>query len=76
MAPPSARPALFAAEVVLGIAARFAPQANVFLVGLPLKIITALSTVWLVVLLFPETFTGTLQVIERSFVDVISAFGG
>jgi flagellar biosynthetic protein FliR len=68
--------ALFAAEVVLGIAARFAPQANVFLVGLPLKIITALSTVWLVVLLLPETFTGTLRVIEESFVDVIGVLGG
>ena len=68
--------ALFAAEVVLGIAARFAPQANVFLVGLPLKIITALGTVWLVVLLVPETFSGTLRVIEQSFIDVIDVLGG
>lgn len=63
--------ALFATEVVLGIAARFAPQANVFLVGLPLKIITALATVSLVVILMPETLSGTVGVIEDTFIDVI-----
>ena len=31
--------ALFVAEVVLGIASRFAPQANIFLLGLPAKVI-------------------------------------
>lgn len=63
--------ALFATEVVLGIAARFAPQANVFLVGLPLKVITALVTVTFVVLLLPESISGTVDVVEDSFVDLI-----
>ena len=33
--------ALFLTEVALGLAARFAPQANVFLLGLPLKVLVA-----------------------------------
>lgn len=36
--------ALFVAEVVLGVASRFAPQANIFLIGLPVKVIAALAT--------------------------------
>ena len=68
--------ALFVAEVVLGIASRFAPQANVFLLGLPAKVITALASVWLVVLLVPETLSGAIAIIERSFSDVVRALGG
>jgi len=64
--------ALFVAEVVLGIAARFAPQANVFLLGLPAKIITALASVWLVLLLMPETLSGTIRIIESTFGDVLA----
>jgi len=63
--------ALFVAEVVLGIASRFAPQANVFLLGLPAKVITALASVWLVLLLMPETLSGSMQIIEDTFGDVI-----
>ena len=37
--------ALFIAEVVLGIAARFAPQSNVFLIGLPVKLFAALASI-------------------------------
>jgi flagellar biosynthetic protein FliR len=67
--------ALFIAEVVLGIAARFSPQANVFLLGLPAKIITALASVWLVLLLMPETISGTMRIIEDTFSDVIAGLG-
>ena len=38
-----------AVEIVLGIAARFAPQSNVFLIGLPVKIFAALASVSAVV---------------------------
>ena len=58
---------------MLGIAARFAPQANVFLVGLPVKIITALTTVTLVVVLMPDSLSGTVGVVEDTFIDVIEA---
>lgn len=67
--------ALFVAEVVLGVASRFAPQANVFLLGLPVKVMAALATVALVMLLVPETIAGALRIMERTFVDVIGGFG-
>lgn len=63
--------ALFLSEVVLGLASRFAPQANVLMLGLPLKILLLLSTVGLVVLLFPEAIAGMMELMERTFVDAI-----
>jgi flagellar biosynthetic protein FliR len=64
--------ALFLSEVVLGLAARFAPQANVLMLGLPLKVIVLLTTVPLVLLLFPEAMAGMIDLVERSFVDGIN----
>jgi flagellar biosynthetic protein FliR len=63
--------ALFVAEAVLGVAARFTPQTNVFLIGLPVKVIAALITVVFVVLLFPETIRGAVNVMEDTFIDVV-----
>lgn len=63
--------ALFLSEVVLGLASRFAPQANVLMLGLPLKVLVLLTTVPLVVLLFPEAMAGMMELIERTFVDAI-----
>jgi len=59
--------ALFIAEVVLGIAARFAPQSNVFLIGLPVKIFAALASIGAVLLLVPETLNGVLGIMEDTF---------
>ncbi|MDJ0496675.1 MAG: flagellar biosynthetic protein FliR [Acidimicrobiia bacterium] len=59
--------ALFIAEVVLGIAARFAPQSNVFLIGLPVKIFAALASIGAVLLLVPETLDGVLGIMEDTF---------
>lgn len=64
--------ALFLAELVLGIAARFAPQANVFILGFPVKILAALATVSFVVLAFPAATSGTMEVAERTFREVLS----
>ncbi len=41
-------------ELALGLAARFAPQANVFLLGLPAKLLTAITVVGSAWVLFPE----------------------
>ena len=65
--------ALFLTEVVLGIAARFAPQANVFLLGLPAKIGVAFASVGAVVLLVPETMDGVLHIIEDTFQTAVRA---
>lgn len=62
---------LFVVELVLGLAARFAPQANIFLIGLPTKILAALSSVGAVVLLMPETMDGVYGIIRDTFRDVI-----
>jgi flagellar biosynthetic protein FliR len=45
--------ALFLAEIVLGVAARLLPQANVFLVGLPLKLLLAILAGTAIVLSMP-----------------------
>jgi flagellar biosynthetic protein FliR len=63
--------ALFLTEVVLGLAARFAPQANVLMLGLPLKVLVLLVTAGMVVLLFPEAMAGVMETIERTTVDVM-----
>lgn len=63
--------ALFLSEVVLGLASRFAPQANVLMLGLPLKIVVLLTTVPLVLLLFPEAMAGMMELVEQMFVEGI-----
>ncbi len=64
--------ALFIAEVVLGIAARFAPQSNVFLIGLPVKLFAALASVSAVLLLVPETLDGVMGIIQDTFRTALS----
>lgn len=59
--------ALFIAEIVLGIAARFAPQSNVFLIGLPVKLFAALASVGAVLLLVPETMDGVMGIVQDTF---------
>ena len=63
--------ALFLTEVVLGIASRFAPQANVFLIGLPAKVVAALASVSAVLLLVPETMDGVLHIVRDAFRDTL-----
>lgn len=68
--------ALFITEVVLGLASRFAPQANVFLVGLPAKIVAAFASLGAVLLLVPETMDGLLAITRDSIRDVINSLAG
>lgn len=68
--------ALFLTEVVLGVASRFAPQANVFLLGLPAKLLIALSMATAVVLLFPEAMDGLLHSTGDTFTDSLRALRG
>jgi flagellar biosynthesis protein FliR len=41
-------------EAALALAARFVPQANVFLVGLPLKALVAFSTIGSLLIFYPH----------------------
>lgn len=68
--------ALFLVEVVLGVASRFAPQANVFLLGLPAKLFVALSTASLAVLLFPEVTSGVLGLVRDTFGEALAGLRG
>ncbi|HVL99745.1 MAG TPA: flagellar biosynthetic protein FliR [Egibacteraceae bacterium] len=68
--------ALFIVEVVLGLASRFAPQANVFLLGLPAKLLIALSMVSVALLLFPEAMDGLLRATAGTFTDGLRALRG
>ncbi|MER3453378.1 MAG: hypothetical protein C4344_07055 [Acidimicrobiia bacterium] len=45
--------ALFLTEVVLAVAARFAPQANVFVIGLPLRVLVTLLAMGSLLVLLP-----------------------
>lgn len=64
--------ALFGAEVALGLASRFAPQMNVFMLGLPLKILLTIGVSSSAVLLFPEATSGLLEVVRTTFVQGIN----
>lgn len=68
--------ALFLVEVVLGLASRFSPQANVFLLGLPAKLLITLMLVSTSFMLFPEAMAGVMDMTERMFVETLEALLG
>lgn len=68
--------ALFLVEVTLGLASRFAPQTNVFLLGLPLKIYVALSALGASVVAFPGVMADVLLATEEVMVSVLRGLGG
>lgn len=65
--------ALFLVEVTLGLASRFSPQTNVFLLGLPAKLLISLSLVSATILLFPEAMGGVMGIVERAMADTLEA---
>ena len=68
--------ALMLVEVALGIAARFAPQANVFALGLPAKLAAAMATVALVVVGFPGAISTSMDATRDVIVTTIRGLGG
>jgi len=62
-------------ELALGIAARFAPQANVFLLGLPAKLLTSLTVVGSSWALFPDAMRNVESTVERTFDVVLAGLG-
>jgi flagellar biosynthetic protein FliR len=64
--------ALFVADAVLGLANRFAPQINVFLVGMPAKLLITFATVGLVLLLMLPFERGLLEEMTRLFREGIA----
>jgi flagellar biosynthesis protein FliR len=63
-------------ELALGLAARFAPQANVFMLGLPAKILAAITVVGSSWVLFPDAVAGAEATVARSLEAVLRGLGG
>ena len=62
--------ALLLAEVALALAARFVPQANIFLIGLPLKIGIALTLVGGTLIFFPVYSERVVDRVARMMIGV------
>jgi flagellar biosynthesis protein FliR len=65
--------ALFLAEVVLGLLARAAPQMNVFVVGMPFKILVTLTLAGLAVPLLPGAIENLVTQIVRDGFGLMGA---
>ncbi|MDG2114744.1 MAG: flagellar biosynthetic protein FliR, partial [Actinomycetota bacterium] len=63
--------ALLLSELVLGVASRLLPQANVFLLGLPLKILVVLLVVTVSVSSFPSIMGWLMEAMEETFTEVM-----
>lgn len=68
--------AFLVAEVALGVATRFAPQANIFAIGLPAKLIAALATSSLVIVAFPSAMETSMANTRDIVITVIRGLGG
>jgi flagellar biosynthesis protein FliR len=64
--------ALFVTDAVLGIANRFAPQMNVFMLGMPVKLLLTLSTVGIVLMLFSPFEQGIMNEIPRVTTEILN----
>lgn len=67
--------ALFLSEVILGIASRFAPTANVFILGLPLRILITLTTVGVTLAMFPGAAQGSMRMMREAIVAGLRGLG-
>lgn len=63
-------------ELTLGLASRFAPQANVFLLGLPAKVFAAITVVGSAWVLFPDAMSNAEVLVARNLEAVIRGLGG
>lgn len=62
-------------ELALGLASRFAPQANIFLLGLPAKILAAITVVSSSWVLFPDAMADAQATVARSMEVVLRGLG-
>lgn len=67
--------ALFMIELVLGVATRFAPTANVFILGLPVKVGAAMVVSLVSIALFPQFTTGLIDTSRDTVVDLLNGVG-
>lgn len=62
-------------ELALGLASRFAPQANIFLLGLPAKLLAAITVVSASWVLFPDAMSDAQATVARSMEVVLRGLG-
>lgn len=67
---------LFLIELALGVASRFAPQAQVFLIGLPAKILVAFGLIGATTLMLPGAVSSYLAFVRETAVAVLRGLGG
>jgi flagellar biosynthetic protein FliR len=67
--------ALVLAEIALGLTARFVPQVNVFLLGLPGKLLITFAVLGAVIALFPGTVQGAIDTMLDTFGGLLHALG-
>lgn len=67
--------ALFMIELVLGLAARFAPTANVFILGLPIKVGVAMVVSVVSIAMFPQFMTGLVDTSRDTVIDLLNGIG-
>lgn len=67
--------ALFLTDVALGFLARSAPQFNVFVIGIPLKIIIGLGVLLILVSSFTYTFEHLFSVLFKSLQNLLGTIG-
>lgn len=63
-------------ELAFGLAARFAPQANVFLLGLPAKILASITVVGSAWVLFPDAMADAQDLVARNLAATLRGLGG
>jgi flagellar biosynthetic protein FliR len=68
--------ALFLVDAGLGILARTAPQFNIFVIGVPLKIVVGLLLLMLLIPSFVSLFSGVFQTLFESVQAMINILAG
>jgi flagellar biosynthetic protein FliR len=63
--------AIFLADLALAALARFAPQTNAFVIGLPLKLLISLMLLGAIVALFPGAVQQVLAAMTHSINNVV-----
>ncbi|MCP3934262.1 MAG: flagellar biosynthetic protein FliR [Actinomycetia bacterium] len=63
--------ALFLTEIVFGVAARMLPDANIFLLGLPARVLVAIIGASVVLLTFPTYVTGGLSEMQDTLENLL-----
>lgn len=63
-------------ELALGLAARFSPQANILMLGMPMKILAAITVVGAAFILFPDAMSDMQRTVGEASEAALRGLGG